>query len=162
MRDARRPATYTATMHIAIRPATEADLPAMRPLLDQLGYPVEAEALRARFRAYVDNRGLTLLAHSDERVVGVAFASARYDLLAPPLAELQGLVVASQARSGGIGAKLLTAVEAWALESGLSGVTLGTRVERVRAHKFYEVNGYTLAKQWHVYRKYLGHSETEA
>jgi GNAT superfamily N-acetyltransferase len=149
-------------MAATIRHALETDLPALRPLLEQLGYPLDADTLHDRFRAYADARGVTLLALDGERVVGLAFAIARHDLLTPPLAELQGLVVAAEVRSGGIGAKLLAAIEVWARDAGLAGITVGTRVERERAHKFYEANGYVLAKQWRVYRKHFGHTEAEA
>ncbi len=149
-------------MAATIRHAVESDLPALRPLLEQLGYPLDAATLLARFRAFADARGVTLLALTGDRVVGLASAIARPDLLTPTLAELQGLVVAPELRGGGIGAKLLAAVEAWARDAGLAGITVGTRVERERAHKFYEANGYVLAKQWRVYRKQFGHTGAEA
>lgn len=45
-------------------------------------------------------------------------------------------------RSGGIGAALLLAAEAFAREQGCAQLELSSNVARTRAHRFYERQGY--------------------
>jgi GNAT superfamily N-acetyltransferase len=74
-------------------------------------------------------------------------------LTADPAAEILGLVVADSARGGGIGADLVRAAEAWAHGHGCDELRVRSRVERERAHRFYERAGYARVKTQAVFGK---------
>ena len=73
------------------------------------------------------------------------------------LQELQigGTVTEAQQRSRGVGEALMQVAEAWARGKGCTSVALYSRVDRDRAHRFYERLGYEkkaasaqLRKEW--------------
>lgn len=136
-----------------IRPATAADLPLLCELCAQLGYPADSRVIAGRL-ADLQGRPDHLLIVADEGgALGFADAFERRNLAGPPMAELESLVVLDTARGKGVGAKLLAAVENWAHQRKLAGVNLGSRVARRDAHRFYEREGYTRAKEQAIYRK---------
>jgi ribosomal protein S18 acetylase RimI-like enzyme len=57
---------------------------------------------------------------------------------------VQALVVDSDARSSGVGEALMREAEAWAQSRKLLSVSLYSRVDRKRAHAFYERIGYRI------------------
>ena len=139
-----------------VRALTPADLPAAQELLRQLGYPVNAQELETRLCALQpDPARLLLVAEREGSVIALAEACLRLELANPPMAELLSLVVDENVRGSGAGVHLLRAVEKWAAERGCSALTLGSRVERAGAHRFYEREGYRLEKVWHIYRRGL-------
>ena len=73
-----------------------------------------------------------------------------------PDAEIRGLVVDEEARSGGLGQKLVEAAESWARERGHNWMSVRSNVIRERTHRFYERLGYGRAKTQHKFRKRLG------
>jgi len=72
------------------------------------------------------------------------------------VAMIAGLVVGEGQRSAGVGAELLDAAEAWASEHGARTMSVRSRTERARAHRFYEAHGYRQVKLSHVFTKPLG------
>jgi GNAT superfamily N-acetyltransferase len=58
-------------------------------------------------------------------------------------------------RGAGVGRALVSAAEEWAKESGLATIRVRSRIERDRAHKFYERDGYTRLKTQYVFEKPL-------
>lgn len=73
----------------------------------------------------------------------------------PSRAELVGLVVDEGFRSGGVGAKLVAAAEAWAKGQKLATMRLRCNVVREAAHRFYERRGYAHVKTSKVFDKRL-------
>ena len=95
------------------------------------------------FQRYVgDDGGDVLLAEQDGNLVGLAsvyvdIPSIRFG----PRCWLEDLVVTSSKRSSGIGAKLLDAASAWALERGCTHLELDSGNARKDAHRFYVTYG---------------------
>jgi len=69
---------------------------------------------------------------------------------------VKGLVVASSARSHGVGSRLMEVAEAWALARGLREVVVRSNVIRDRAHAFYTRIGYQEQKRQVKFKKRLG------
>jgi GNAT superfamily N-acetyltransferase len=128
-----------------ILPAGVADCAeSARLLVEQLGeHGVDASADRLSpvLEAIVTNpaRGFVLLARSEERIVGVAYAatilSAEH---CGPVAWLEELYVAPSHRSRGIGSALLAAVLERARETGAVAVDLEVDAAHRRAESLYQ------------------------
>ena len=127
-----------------IREARPEDAPALAELLEELGYPASAVALRTRLRAFAAAGSFVLIAEDGGRVLGLASAT-----VLPLLHEdggwcrLSALVVGADRRRAGIGRKLVGEVEERAAAAGCRylEVTSGEQPEREAAHAFYEALG---------------------
>lgn len=140
-----------------IRTMTVDDLPAFKPLLEQLGYDLDAAEVACRFDAVVAAPGHVLEVAADgERLVGFIHYFARAALEKPPEVIVQALVVDAGVRGGGIGQRLMRRAEDWAVDNGYSSVALGTQTSRDDAHAFYERLGYRVAATSHLMRKAIG------
>ncbi|MFC4819326.1 GNAT family N-acetyltransferase [Dokdonella ginsengisoli] len=141
-----------------IRNARNYDAPALAELCGQLGYPATRQQIVARLAAIeADPAGRVLVAEDAEgRVVGWLHVAQQAHLVDDEVAEILGLVVAEPVRGGGVGAGLLCAAETWARERGATQVRVRSRMERERAHGFYERAGYRRSKTQHVFAKPLG------
>jgi GNAT superfamily N-acetyltransferase len=95
-------------------------------------------------------------ADGDDRPVGWIHVELRRTLVAPLSAQVMGLVVNEDARSGGIGRELLRSAEAWAAARGCGRMLVGTRVTREGAHRFYQREGYGVEKTSYFFGKELG------
>ena len=137
-----------------IRPMTAADAPFVADLTTQLGYPSSAEETVERLAAF-DARHAALVAEEDGNAVGWVHVALVPSLAMDLTADIGGLVVDEDQRSGGIGAALLAAAEAWAREHGAARMVVRSRIARERAHRFYEREGYALIKTSHVFEKPL-------
>ena len=141
---------------LRIRPATVDDVHAMVDLNRQLGYPTTEPELRARFESILASAADAVLVAVEEDVpIAWVHVAIERTLEATDVAVLRGLVVDEAHRSGGVGLALLTAAEAWASQHGCVAVTVRSRVTRVRAHRFYEREGYVHVKTSHVFTKPL-------
>lgn len=140
-----------------IRPARPADAGAVAELSGQLGYPVEAiEQARRLAPVLASERDAVLVAVDvADRPIGWIHVQERMLLEASGQALVAGLVVDAAHRSGGIGRALLAAGEAWARERGLATMRVLSRVERERAHRFYQREGYALVKTSRVFERRL-------
>jgi ribosomal protein S18 acetylase RimI-like enzyme len=85
-----------------------------------------------------------VVAEAEGKVVGVLHMFERPALEKPCEAVVQALVVDSEARSTGVGEALMREAEAWASDRKLPSVSLYSRVDRKRAHAFYERIGYRI------------------
>lgn len=141
----------------AIRNARNYDAPALAGLCTELGYPATRQQVVARLAAIeadVANR-LFVAEDAEGRVVGWIHVAMQAHLLDDDLAEVLGLVVAASARNAGLGTQLLHAAERWAQERGAASVRVRSRIERERAHRFYERAGYACGKTQRVFAKSL-------
>ena len=141
-----------------MRRATVADAAAIASLSAELGYPVESGAIQKRLRALlVATDQVVLVATAvDDVVVGWIHGAEHLLLEVGSRCEILGLVVSSGHRRGGIGHRLLAAVEAWALSRRLPEVSVRSNVLRESSHPFYEKHGYRRVKTQHAYRKTVG------
>lgn len=134
-----------------------ADAGRVAVLTTQLGYPVDAETLAARLaevRTRLADEVLVAVDHDDVPIGWIHVA--RLALLeASDLACINGLVVDEDRRSQGIGAELVEAAEAWALEREATAIMVRSRAARTRARRFYERIGYVEIKRSHVFEKPL-------
>lgn len=141
---------------ITLRPMREADLPAVRGLLAQLGYAIEEDELARRYASVRAAEGHHILvAEADDRVAGVMHLYARPAIEKPHEAIVQSLVVDRSLRGAGVGRALMAAAEAWAAERGFASVALTSQVAREEAHAFYERLGYERVASSLLLRKTL-------
>ena len=91
--------------------------------------------------ALADAGSVVLVAERDEEVVGMAHLVPSAAANAPHRAEVQRVAVAESARGTGVGRRLMEAVEAAALERGITLLWLTTH-EGSDACAFYEDVGY--------------------
>ena len=131
---------------LEIRPAGQADAPAINVLLRELGYPSNTdEEVTGRLAQWSGRDDLlVLVAAGGQQVVGVAA------LAVVPFFERPGcwgrvvaLVVDAQARGLGVGRRLLAAVEQAALARNCVRMEISSARRRTGAHAFYRSMGYT-------------------
>lgn len=136
-------------MQIEIRPARETDAAEIAELNTvEMGYQTTAEQVREKLAVLLKSRdNRILVAVAEGQVVGYIHANTYETLYFPPLKNLMGLAVSSAYRCKGIGTALLDAIEAWARETGASGVRLNSGATRTEAHQFYRSRGYGAEKQ---------------
>ena len=107
---------------------------------------VEARALERSYREVVaaldDRERLLLVAEDGEEIVGMAQLAFSRATNADHRAEVQRVAVALEARRGGIGRRLMSAVEVAAREHGVTLLWLTTH-DGTDACRFYESVGYT-------------------
>jgi ribosomal protein S18 acetylase RimI-like enzyme len=126
-----------------VRDARPADVSAVHRLIGQLADAPDEAAFRIRFdRAAAADGHRVIVAEVEGKVVGVLHMFERPALEKPCEAVVQALVVDSEARSSGVGEALMREAEAWARSRKLPAVSLYSRVDRKRAHAFYERIGY--------------------
>lgn len=131
-------------MQVTIREAGLDDAAAIAPLLDELGYPTTTEQARRRLRSLRADPGTRVfVAVVGDEIAGLAGAQVAPVLEhdAPPC-RLIALVVSDRFRRKGVGAALVTAVEAEARARGCPAVVLTTARNRHDAHAFYRRLGY--------------------
>ena len=148
----------TPATNVIIRRARLTDSPAVAELSGQLGYPTAQEVMAARLAHLIRHPrfGAVLIAEtSDGKIIGWLHVSVTPLLEVSLRAEVNGLIVAEGQRSGGAGAKLLQAAEAWAKSKGCDGMSVRSNVIRDRAHAFYLRNGFEHYKTQKAFRKEL-------
>jgi len=141
---------------MTIRSAIVDDAPAVADLIVQLGYSAtvaEAADRLERLLARPDND--ILVAVDDDRVVGFLHVSVSESIEGETTGEIRGLVVNEAHRSGGIGAQLVEAAEAWVRQQGVRKIRVRSNVKRERARRFYERHGYIVVKTSNIFDKEL-------
>jgi GNAT superfamily N-acetyltransferase len=141
---------------MAVRTIAESDIPAAAVLIGQLGYEMPQPELQRRLQAVLGQADHRIWVFDDGgEAVGLLHAFFRPALDKPPEVIVQALVIEASRRSQGVGEALMQVAEAWAREKGCTSVALYSRVDRDRAHRFYERLGYEkklasvqLRKQW--------------
>jgi GNAT superfamily N-acetyltransferase len=144
-------------VNATIRAAALHDSPELADLTTQLGYPVEADEMRARLERLLGRSDEVVLVAVDphDRPVGWIHLAILGLLEHSDHAAINGLVVDERVRGTGIGRALVDAGEAWARQHGATEITVRSRSTRTRAHRFYERNGYDEIKRSHVFGKPL-------
>ncbi len=141
---------------LVVREITAADAEAAARLSEELGYPVSAETMGQRIESLARLADhVVFVACLAGEVVGWMDVGLTRHLQSEPSAEIGGLVVSSEARSGGIGRRLVAQAEEWALQRGLKRVVVRSQVAREGAHRFYLRHGYERTKTSAVFAKKL-------
>ena len=140
-----------------IRRARRRDVERIAALSGQLGYPASSKTMAKRLKSVlVKKDGACFVAEADgQGVIGWIHVSVTPLLEVERRAEVNGLVVDEQARSGGAGWLLLEAAEKWARKMGCGGMSVRSNVLRERAHGFYLRHGYEHCKTQKAFRKSL-------
>ncbi|WP_312996097.1 GNAT family N-acetyltransferase [Leclercia sp.] len=125
-----------------IRAAALKDISSLQTLFLQLGYQTDPEKL-TRHITEANNSFNLLVAEAEQDVCGVIVVNFITPVHESGLwALISALVINESARGTGIGQKLLIAAEQHALDKGCTQMELSSSERRVRAHHFYENNGY--------------------
>jgi len=139
-----------------IRPMELKDLELVAVLAGQLGYPTTLDQILPRYQEVTGLSGLFVAESAGGDVVGwVQVNREAQNLVSEARAEICALIVDENHRGLEIGAQLVQAAEAWAREKNLDLVRVRSNVTRERAHKFYQREGYSIKKSWHLFVKNL-------
>ncbi len=130
---------------LRIRPAVPGDAAALSRLLDQLGYPAQADEIPARIEKLHARPGTTAMVAENED--GVLLGVITVHLFqsmhgSEPTAWLTTLVVEEDARGQGVGSALVAHAEEWAIGHGAVRISLTSALHRERAHEFYKARDY--------------------
>lgn len=133
-----------------VRDARPADVSAVHRLIGQLADSADEAAFRTRFERVSASVGHRIIvAEQDGQVVGVLHVFERPALEKPCEAVVQALVVDGGHRGAGVGEALMREAEAWTLQRKLPSTSLYSRIDRTRAHAFYERIGYRVKATSH-------------
>jgi ribosomal protein S18 acetylase RimI-like enzyme len=147
-------------MTIGVRSARREDLPALALLFD--GYrrfyrqasdlELAEQFLSERF----EKQQSVILLAEDETGAALGFTqlyTSFSSVSAAPILILNDLYVYAQSRGRGVGAALLAAAEAHAIEAGAVRLSLSTGVENLSAQGLYERAGWRRVEDFFVYEK---------
>jgi GNAT superfamily N-acetyltransferase len=132
---------------LLIRPAEDADSQTISILLEQLGYPTPARDVPRRLKAVTEfGDAIAMVADDPARgVVGLITAHVFPSVhSADPVAWQTTLVTLDAARGQGVGSKLVSFVEDWAVARGAPRIAVTSATHREWAHKFYLDRGYEI------------------
>jgi GNAT superfamily N-acetyltransferase len=131
---------------ILIRLATDADVPALASLMNELGYPTSVDEMYDRYKllqSHADYK--TWMAVCDNQVAGmIGLVRNIYYEKNGLYIRVGALVVNTAYRKMGLGKALLQKATDWAVELGINQIYLnsGNREERRDAHAFYQHLGF--------------------
>ncbi len=144
---------------LEIRPFASGDADALFELMKDWDkdYAFSRIVFDSSLASIMENDGNELIvAYRGNRLVGYAQTLVCRFLGFEPSVEVLQLLVAQDARSGGIGGLIMSFVEDRARKNGFRKMNLHSQVKRSRAHVFYEGLGYELTKISKFYEKSLG------
>lgn len=128
----------------SLRRAVESDIPELARLFTVLGHPTSAEALAARWPAWVASGNIALVAAADDgTLLGAATLCQTVVMHRPaPVGRITSLVVDQPVRGQGIGRSLVAAAESLLTQAGCGLLEVTSNTSRIDAHAFYESLGY--------------------
>lgn len=141
------PDELTSPAETTIRPAEASDAAVIAQLLDQLGYPTDADEVAARLeRLSTSAADQVLVAQRGRQVLAVASIHFMdYFHRGELLCKITAFVVKEDCRGQGIGSALLCRIEQIARERGCQRMELTSALDRRPAHAFYQGKGYKKA-----------------
>ena len=142
---------------LEVRTPRAEDAVTLARLASELGYPSSAEQIRARLEQLSSRADHWVGVATDHAgaMLGWIHVGRSITLETGEFAEIFGLVVASEARRGGVGRRLVRAAEEWTRSVGFERITVRSNVLRSESHLFYPSQGYSRLKSQHVYVKSL-------
>lgn len=131
---------------VIIREAVKSDLVGLSMLFEELmNTKSNIDKMTKTFRYIQNDESYKLLvAEQNGKLVGSVMGVLCYDLVeeCKPFMVLENIVVASEVRGQGIGAKLMREIEEVAKENEVKYTMFVSMSSREEAHKFYEEIGY--------------------
>lgn len=116
----------------------------------ELGYDVDLDIVKKQIEKLTnDNKHIIIIGFENEqtrKIVGFVHTELYESLYMDTGLNILGLAVDSNFQGQGIGKKLMSAIEDYALKNNISFIRLNSNVRRVEAHKFYESIGYICDK----------------
>ena len=116
----------------------------------ELGYDVNLDIVKKQIRKLTnDNKHNIIIGFENEqtrKIIGFVHAELYESLYMDTGLNILGLAVNSNFQGQGIGKKLMSAIEDYALKNNISYVRLNSNIRRIEAHKFYESIGYVCDK----------------
>ena len=116
----------------------------------ELGYDVNLDIVKKQIRKLTnDNKHNIIIGFENEqtrKIIGFVHAELYESLYMDTGLNILGLAVDSNFQGQGIGKKLMSAIEDYALKNNISYVRLNSNIRRIEAHKFYESIGYVCDK----------------
>lgn len=133
----------TSTPALTVRQAEPSDRGAIRALLAELGYSLDASTLEERIDRVEANPLINLfVAVRDETVVGLGSLHVLHLIERPPLGRLSAIVVAEAERRSGVGLALIERLEESARALGCDRLEVTSGERREDAHAFYGALGF--------------------
>ena len=115
-----------------------------------LGYDVDLDIVKKQIEKLTnDNKHNVIIGFENEqtrKIIGFVHAELYESLFMETGLNILGLAVDSNFQGQGIGKKLMSSIEDYALKNNISYIRLNSNVRRVEAHKFYESIGYLCDK----------------
>src|SRR5439155_9209232 len=121
---------------LRIRRMAETDAEVVATLADELGYPNETKAIRARLRAIGESDLLLVAVDAGDKAIGFIQAHRVCIIEVGFRVEILGLIVSSSARRGGIARRLIEEAESWAKNIGADAISARSNNKRMEAHLF--------------------------
>ena len=116
----------------------------------ELGYDVDLDIVKKQIKKLTnDNKHNIIIGFENEqtrKIIGFVHAELYESLYMDTGLNILGLAVDSNFQGQGIGKKLMSAIEDYALKNNISYIRLNSNVRRIDAHKFYESIGYVCDK----------------
>lgn len=116
----------------------------------ELGYDVDLDIVKKQIEKLTnDNKHNIIIGFENEqtrKIVGFVHAELYESLYMDTGLNILGLAVDSNFQGQGIGKKLMSAIEDYALKNNISFIRFNSNVRRTEAHKFYESIGYVCDK----------------
>lgn len=139
------------------RKAVTADAAELARLTTQLGYPVSAETMRSRLARILASAAdcVLVVERPDGGLAGWIHGTLVQLIESELRVEIGGLIVEEASRRGGVGRRLVEALEAWARMQGAVELSVRCRDDRAGAHAFYERLGLRHVKTQRVFRERL-------
>ena len=116
----------------------------------ELGYDVNLNIVKKQIKKLTeDSRHHIIIGYENEqtrKIIGFVHAELYESLYMDTGLNILGLAVDSDFQGQGIGKKLMSSIEEYALKNNISYIRLNSNVRRIEAHKFYESIGYVCDK----------------
>ncbi len=147
---------------IKTRKADLKDVKTIAGLCSSLGYPSSEPEIRQRLIPLltVDDHTVLVACLTDGTVVGWIHVFTTLRVESGPFVEIGGFIISEQHQRQGIGKRLLTAAETWAVEQKADRLRVRSRIEREGAKKFYKQMGFHVSKEQRVFDKPLNQKDS--
>lgn len=116
----------------------------------ELGYDIDLDIVKRQIKKLTDDSLHHIIIgfenEQTRKIIGFVHAELYESLYMDTGLNILGLAVDSNFQGQGIGKKLMSAIEDYALKNNISYIRLNSNVRRIDAHKFYESIGYVCDK----------------
>lgn len=116
----------------------------------ELGYDVNLNIVKKQIKKLTeDSLHHIIIGYENEqtrKIIGFVYAELYESLYMDTGLNILGLAVDSDFQGQGIGKKLMSSIEEYALKNNISYIRLNSNVRRTEAHRFYESIGYVCDK----------------